>query len=55
MININNVVTHHKSNIIERVLYIDIGQNTVILININDNQWNYSIDYSIFIKSLEDR
>ena len=25
------------------------------MININDNQWNYSIDYSIFIKSLEDR
>ena len=54
-ININNVVKNYKNNIIERVLYIDISENTIILINIDDNKWNYSIDYSVFIKSLEDK
>ena len=54
-ININNVVKNYKTNTMERVLYIDISENAIILINIDDNQWNYSIDYSVFIKSLEDK
>lgn len=49
---VNNVIKNNKNGEIERILYINLIENNIILININDKNWNYSIDYDSFIESI---
>ena len=49
---VNTVVKNNKTGEIGRVLYINLKENYIVLINIEDNNWNYCEDYNNFIDSI---
>lgn len=50
---VNTLVRKLETGEVERVLYIDLYEKNIILININDRNWSYVEDYNIFINSFE--
>lgn len=52
---VNTVVKKLEVGVIARVLWVDKNENTVILINVTDNDWPYKEEYSYFVDSIKNK